>query len=158
MGTVSQPDLEQQREYLSMVENEFTEIEIPRRNRKVNIGWLKNGTINKISEIMLEKGNDSKVTCKIAAAIILNGFWKIKLMWGIYWRWLYYVKEYTDAELTPVLKEGKKKVPQIQYLLATTLAIGMKNTMMTMKKEEVERFLQEQVSEQHSQSQKSTDI
>ena len=70
MGTVSQPDLEQQREYLSMVENEFTEIEIPRRNRKVNIGWLKNGTINKISEIMLEKGNDSKVTCKIAAAII----------------------------------------------------------------------------------------
>ena len=158
MNKVKQPDEDQQREYESLVNDEATEISIPRRKRKVLVRWLKNGTINKISRIVLDKENGHKMTSQIAAAIILNDFWKIKLLWGIYWRWLYYIKQYTDAELTPILKEGKKKVPQMQYLTATILSIGMKNTMMTMKKEEVEHFLQEQASEPLSQSQKSTDI
>jgi hypothetical protein len=89
-------------------------------------------------------GPDSdKNNCKVAACIVLNGLWPIKLRYWFLWRWFYYVKEYTDEQLAPLLEEGKKKVPVEAYYEATILAIGMKDTMMAMTRAEVERILQE---------------
>jgi hypothetical protein len=89
-------------------------------------------------------GKDSdKNNCKVAACIILNGLWSIKLRYWFLWRWFYYVREYTDEQLAPIIEEGKKKVPVEAYYESTILAIGMRDTMMAMTRAEVERILQE---------------
>lgn len=112
------------------------------------IGWLKRGTIRKITDVILKKGNDDKSSCQVAAAIVLNDYWKIRFFWPILWRWMYYIRQWGDEQLQPIVEEGKKKIPAQQYYLITILTTAMKDTMMTMTKAEVERFLQEQRMEQ----------
>ena len=58
-------------------------------------------------------------------------------------------------QLSNILVEGKKKIPQMQFYAATTLLIGARATLMTMRAKEVEAFLREQDTAQRSQQQKS---
>lgn len=53
------------------------------------------------------------------------------------------LREAVRRRSTSLILEGKKKVQQEEYYSVTMLAIGMKDTIMTMTREEVERFLQE---------------
>ena len=77
-----------------------------------------------------------------AALMVLNGFWSIKLLYWLKWRWFYYVKQYNETELTELLDLGKKKVPLDQYYTNTILLTALKDTSMMMKKEEVATTLQ----------------
>lgn len=142
MEANSQPTEEQQRELDKIMSESIDRVEIVGTGKKYNIGWLKRGTIRKISHIMStdDAVNDDKTSCKIAAAIILNGYWSIKFLYAFLWRWLYYVKQYNDNQLKPIVEAGKKKVPQVAFYETTILAIGMKDLIMTMTKKEVERF------------------
>lgn len=148
----TRPTIEQQKDLDDVLENSFEEVSIVGSNKKYNVGWLKRGAIRKISHIMSSNDsvNDDKISCKISSCIILNGYWSIKLFYWILWRWLYYVKQYGDEQLKPLIEVGKKKVPQIAYYETTISMIGMKDTIMTMTKKEVERFRQELSGEQHT--------
>jgi hypothetical protein len=147
---LEQPDKEAQDLLNDIVEDSVDEVILPGTKKSYSISWLKRGTIRKITDITSgkEDGEDDKISCKVSAAIILNGYWKIKLWYGLLWRWLYYIKQYNDEQLAPLIEVGKKKVPVDAFYLTTISVIGMRDTMMAMTKAEVERILQEHHTEQ----------
>lgn len=167
---IEQPTAAQQREYKSIVENTPTIVGILRTKKKYKIYWLKNGAICKLSDLLIHKRKttneddtadenvldvikqDTKLACKAAAAIILNGLWGIKFKWWFLWRWFYYIKQYDGIQLQPIIAEGKKKVPLMQFLGTTTLLTGVKDTLMQMTMKEVEHILQEQALAQYTNS------
>ena len=112
--------------------------------------------MRKMTSVALEKGKDDTLSAKTAALIVLNNYWKIKFFYPILWRWFYYFKEYTDEQLSEIISVGKKKVPYIAFLTNTILVTGMRDTIMTMTKEEAERIRQGLHTEKPQQSEKST--
>ena len=136
---IKQPTEEQQREYISARDNDATVVRIEGTNKKYKIRWLRNGQMVKLSRLLLHKADtddqdpkdgdkndilrevlsDNKLACKAAAIFILNSWVKLKLCYWLLWRWFYYVKEYSDAQLHELLNEGKKKVPWVQFLGTT---------------------------------------
>lgn len=152
---IEQPNIEAQNELNSILENLTDYASI--RKRVYRIKWLHAGTVRKISRIMLKEGNDAKVNYQTAACIILNGFLKIKFFYPILWRWFYYVKQYSEADLTEVLAIGKKKIPLESYYMNTILTTGMTDTMMAMTKKEVYSIRQGQGTAQHGTTIRNTD-
>lgn len=95
---------------------------------------------------------EDKIICKCAAVLkIGNGFLKEKFLYPLMWRWFYYVKGYASDELLPYIEECKKKVPAESYYASIILLTGMKDTMMAMTREEVNRFQVAQILGQRGQ-------
>ena len=140
--TIEMPNIEDERLLNEVMEDSVDEVGLKDTKKKYKIGWMKKGTMRKISSVALEKGEDDTLSAKTAALIILNNYWKIKFFYPILWRWFFYVKEYTDDQLSEILAVGKKKVPYIPFLTNTILVTGMRDTIMTMTKEEAERIRQ----------------
>lgn len=143
-----QPTIEEERVLNSIVEDEVSEVVV--RNTTYRLKYMRNATIRKITDVMLKEGDDSKVSSKCAALMVLNGFFKIKFFYWFLWRWFYYVKQYLEIELHPLIDEGKKKVRAEDYYINTIFLIGMKDTMIAMTREEAERFRQELSSGQRT--------
>lgn len=173
---IKQPTEEQQREYISARDNDATVVRIEGTNKKYKIRWLRNGQMVKLSRLLLHKADtddrdpkdgdkndilrevlsDNKLACKAAAIFILNSWVKLKLCYWFLWRWFYYVKEYSDAQLHELLNEGKKKVPWVQFLGTTMCLTEAKGTLMNMTMREAEHTLQELRSAQDSQTGKDS--
>lgn len=149
--TIETPSIEDERLLNDIIEDSVDEVSLKGTNKKYKIGWLKKGTMRKITSVAIEDGNDDMVSAKTAALIILNNYWKIKFFYPILWRWFFYIKEYTDEQLSEIIAVGKKKVPYIQFLTNTILVTGMKDTIMTMTKAEAERIRQGLHSEKQEQ-------
>lgn len=147
MAKIRQPDKKAQEELNSILENipDYAKI----RNKTYKIRWLHAGTVRKINKIILKEGNDAVANYQVAACIILNGFLKIKFRYPFLWRWFYYVRQYSEADLTEVLALGKKKIPLQSYFVNTILMTDMRDTMMMMNKKEVYSIRQGQDMEQH---------
>lgn len=126
----------EERALLGAVENETEYIDI--RGRRFGLSDLCGWARHKISKILLsEDGDEFSVSCKCVAAARLNGYFSIKLFWWALWRWYYFVRRYTDSELTDAICMIKKKVASGSYFFNTTLLIGMRETMMSMNRAEV---------------------
>ena len=136
------PSLEDEKLLNDVMEDSVDEVSIKGTSKKYKIGWLKKGTMRKITSVALEDNKDDMLSAKTSALIVLNNYWKIKFFYPILWRWFFYVKEYTDEQLSEILSVGKKKVPYIAFLTNTILVTGMKDTIMTMTKKEAERIRQ----------------
>ena len=126
---ITLPTPEDERLLNDVLEDSVDYVEV--RGKKYGISWLKRGTIRKFTSTMQKSGNDDKISCQCAAAIILNGYWKIKFFYPFLWRWFFYIKQYGDHELMKVIAVGKKKIPVEDYLTATIYLTAMKDTMMT---------------------------
>lgn len=166
---VQQPGEDAERSLLEILADGKEVVEI--RGNKYKIGTLHKGTMVKVSELVLEKEssnneedstnqiNEDKIQSKIAAAYILNSWWTLYflggIVWSIYWRWLYYIKEYTDVDYLPLMLLCKKKAQKqsAAYLHNTTLATDMKMTTMTMTRKEVNRIRVAHSMEQPGQQQ-----
>lgn len=144
---LEQPGEELQRKLDDIMNDRAEVVAIPGTRKKYKVRWLKRGTMRKITSITLGKDND-KQSCKVCACILLNGFWSILFFYWIYWRWLYYIKQYDEDQLSPIIMVGKKKVPAMDYYKNIMLAIGMRDTIMSMTREEVELIHQEHHTEQ----------
>lgn len=143
-----QPTIEEERLLNSVVEDEVSRVDV--RGTTYKLKYMRNATIRKITDVMLKDGDDSKVSSKCAALMVLNGYFKIKFFYWFLWRWFYYVKQYLEIELHPLIDEGKKKVRAEDYYINTIFLIGMKDTMIAMTREEAERFRQELSSGQRT--------
>lgn len=154
---IDMPSVDDERLLDDVMEDSVDEVGIKGTKKKYKIGWMKKGTLRKISSVALEKGKDDTLSAKTAALIVLNNYWKIKFFYAIVWRWFFYVREYTDEQLGEILAVGKKKVPYIPFLTNTILVTGMRDTIMTMTKEEAERIRQGLHTEKPQPSEKSTD-
>jgi hypothetical protein len=157
---IEQPDIDAQREYSSIENNDATIVQIPGTRKKYKIRWLRNGQLNKLSRLLIRKQGvdnedgtkddafsaiveDGKIAAKAAAIYILDGYWKLKFRYWFLWRWFYYVRQYHYEQLQPILNEGKKKIPLTQFLVATMSLTEAKATAMNMRTEEAERILHE---------------
>ncbi|MCC8038369.1 MAG: hypothetical protein LIP02_09605 [Bacteroidales bacterium] len=150
-GGVSEPSEEDVRELESVLSNADDIVEL--RGKSVKIGWIRRGTLRKISSVMNDKSvSEDKITCKCAAAAVLNSYWKIKFFWGLLWRYYYYIKQYSDSELTPILALVKKKVPALEYYVATILLTEVKDTTMAMIRQEAEAIRAAQITAQAGKS------
>ena len=88
-------------------------------------------------------------TALLVAAVLLNNPFKMMWHW-LYWRWLYYVRDISEVDVACVLNAAKKKLPQEPFCLATILAIGMTDLMMTMRSAEAQSIQAERRGEQHT--------
>ena len=131
---VEQPGEELQRALDMVMEEEAEKVVF--MGRKRSIGWMKNGTMRKFTHVVLKEKDEWKRNVKLCAVVMLNGCFKLKLLYWAYWRWLYYVKNPDAVEVLRVVDAAKKKLPSAAYSLLTILAIGMKDAMMTMTREE----------------------
>lgn len=137
---IKQPKIEEEKELNDLAENRKDYVKV--RGRRYKIGFILPGTRRKLTRIVLEEGDDSKVACKCAAVLALNGLFMIKFWYWLVWRWFYYVKQYTDGELAELLALGKKKAAVEDYYVCTILLTEMKDTLMAMTREEVRRIRQ----------------
>lgn len=157
---MSQPTDQEQRQYASLRDNDPTEVPVIGTKKKYKVRWLKNGQLVKLSRLLIKKrdtddkdeadasildeiAEDGKLACKAAAIIVLNGYWSIKLRYWFQWRWFYYIRQYDTMQLQPILNEGKKKVPLIQFYTAIMCLTEAKGTLMNMTMGEAEHTLQE---------------
>lgn len=157
---IEQPSIDAQQIYLSLISNDAEEVQILRTKKTYKIRWLKNGQLEKLSRLLLRKktidkeqttGNDaldeiledSKLACKAAAVILLDGYWKLKLRYWLLWRWFYYVRQYDNIQLLPILEIGKKKVPQMQFYKTIMSLTEARDSLMRMRAKEVEVTLRE---------------
>ena len=164
---IEQPSSEAQKQYASLVANDATVVSILGTNKKYKLRWLRNSQLEKLGRLMLHKAatdekdhelsvleettEDAKIACKAAAIYVTNGGWlRLKLFYGILWRWFYYVKEYSAMQLAEILEVGKKKIPLTQFFLITMSLTEAKDTLMMMRMEEAERILREQSGERSS--------
>lgn len=169
---VEQPSLDSQQLYLSLISNDAEEVEILRTKKKYKIRWLKNGQLEKLTRLLLHKKSideekttgsdvldeileDTKLACKAAAIILLDGYWKIKFRYWLLWRWFYYVKQYDNIQLAPILDAGKKKVPQMQFFQTIMSLTEARDSLMRMRAKEVEVILHEVNMAQHSATENS---
>jgi len=148
---ITQPTQADEQLLNDAMENSVDIVGIKGTKKKYKIGWLKKGTMRKISAVALKDKDDDTLSCKTAVLMILNNYWKIKLFYGIMWRWWFYVKEYTDDQLSDILVMSKKKVPFTPFLINTILVTEMRDTIMRMTKEEAERFHQGLVTAKQQQ-------
>ena len=152
---INAPD-KQSEELLNDVMEDSIDSVCIRGKKEYKISWLRRGTIRKLTKIMLSKGKEDVISCKSAAAIVLNRYWKITLFHWVLWRWFFFVKEYGEAELFPVIELAKKKVQPEKYLINTMFLTEMRDTMMAMTREEADRFRLGLLSAQPTVSGKST--
>lgn len=138
---IKEPSQQAEQELNAIVENTLTKVRLGRRT--VKVGAMTNELVRKLTDLALNERDESKVSTKSVAMIVLRKWWKIKLFYWFLWRWYYYVREYPEGELTAVIETAKKKLPLESYYRNTILLIGIRDTKMTMTREEVNRFLQE---------------
>ena len=168
---IEQASIEAQRTYASIRDNDATIVGILGTKKKYKIRWLKNGQIDRLSRLLIRKGDtdnedgtkdnpldaiieDTKIASKAAAIIILDGYWKLKFRYWYLWRWFYYIRQYDNSQLQELLDAGKKKVPLTQFLMTTMSLTGVRATLMNMRTEEAERILQELASAQRQETEK----
>ncbi|MBQ0113674.1 MAG: hypothetical protein KBT03_11130 [Bacteroidales bacterium] len=178
--TMAQPSEEAERELLDVIDSTTETITIG--GHKYKIKPLKKGTRIVVTRILLDsKGAQSdnsdekeptedemeyedRVSAKCAAAYILNSWWSLYFMWGIvwqiYWRWLYYIRQYTESDYFVLFSVCKKKAEkQTQsYTMNIILQTAMKVTTMTMTRKEVKRSLQENRLAQLGVQQKNSQV
>lgn len=148
------PSFDDEKVLDSILDNSEDEIAV--RGKKWKMRWVRFSARRKITNIMLNEEEGPKAICKCVAALRCNGFFKMKFMYWILWRWYYYVKEYSESELLPYVQMCKKKVLLPEYYVVTTYLIEMRDTIMAQTTKEVNRTLQEHLLERQIQSRKST--
>lgn len=113
---------------------------------KFSIGWMRPYTLEKITGLTLKDGKEDEMPARVAALILLNGFFSINLFYPLLWRWLYH--HVPSDVLSAVIAEGKKKEVSLTQDCWTCiiLATAMKDSRQNLTKEEAERILRERPS------------
>lgn len=146
-------------------------VPIPDTRRRVKIKGIKPYTIERLTalwqeseEEIPEDGADTlKSMCrdpyfnhKQAALLVLNGWFRIHLFYGLLWRWWAYVRGYEEYQLTDILREGKKKIPLHPYWTNMVLTVDMRADWTGMTKKEAEQYRAELMSAAEQLSQKNS--
>lgn len=177
---INLPSPEAEKELHDIVNDVKTEVVV--RDTTYKIGGIYNDTLDKITSIAIEADaqdrsdlkdidtktdrererierrvriRDRKVSAKCMAAAVLNGYFRLRLLWWFVWRWYYYIRQYTDAEMTNLIVEIKKKVDleRTAFLVNTTFLTDIRTTSMTMTRKEASRIRQELLTDGVGQQQ-----
>ena len=110
------------------------------------------------SDDAVSKGNryTRRFYAQCAAAILLNSYWGITLLWWLKWRLIYYFGGWSGSDYLSVIAEAKKKAQEPEYSMAMVLLMDMTTTWTTMTKKEAEEYRQELQLAREAQSLKSS--
>lgn len=158
---MKQPTIDERIEYDAIVNNRPSEVRIAGRKRPVRIYWLKPYTLERLTEVWLERDAASErirnsadvakdlfkepyFAFKEAALMILNHDIKIRLFYPLLWRIL--AHKYSEEQIAPVIVAGKKKVPVVAHYEVMAHSTAIRTDMMRMTKMEAEQYQAEQLS------------
>ena len=168
---MKQPTLEQRKEYNDIVNDSVSVVPIEGTKKSVRLHWIKPYTMERITKVWLERemasakiGGGAEVlkdlakepyfAFKEAALMILNNYFKIRLFYGLYWRWLAF--RYNETQMAPIIAEGKKKLPLMAHYEIMAYSLDMRTDMMKMTKKEAEQYRAELLSEANRLSSKTS--
>ena len=143
------------------MENSVSVVRIPRTKRSVRLRWIKPYTLERLTKVWLERENaverlntgaevlkdmaiEPYFAFKEAALMILNHDIRIRLFYGLYWRYL--AHRYDETQIVPIVEEGKKKLPLMAHYEIMVFSTDMRTDLMTMTKAEAERYQAELLS------------
>lgn len=165
------PDKQAQSELHAIMQDAPTTVGVPGTKKKYKIRGVKPYTIERLTALWIERDmsrpenstDTLKSLCcdpyfnhKQAALFVLNGFFKIKFLWALLWRWWAYVKGYEEHQLTDIIAEGKKKIPLNGYWMNLLFTLDMRNDWMQMTKKEAEQYRAELLSVSAAHSSKNS--
>jgi len=121
-----QPSLEARQAVMAILNDKPTVVTIPGTRHKVKLGFLRDCTVDKVTELLLEREEQEEkaegaeelmrsnakhpyLNLKIAVCYVLNDYWKLRLFFPLVWRWWAYVWRLNEAQVGAVLAEVKKK-------------------------------------------------
>ena len=159
---MKQADIKARQGLNEIVGNTPAIVEIPGTKERVKVYGVKPYTLEKITELWLERDvnaapEDSASTLKSlctepyfavkeALYFVLNSWWKINLFHKILTFWWGKVKGYTDEQMLPIILEGKKKLPLTAHWMIMAYSADMRMDMMKMTKTEAEQYRAELLS------------
>ena len=140
---------------MDIVGDSVSVVPIKGTKRSVRLHWIKSYTMERITQVWLErdlasanveKGSDvlkdlakePYFAFKEAALMILNHDIKIRLFYGLYWRWLAF--RYDETQMVDIIADGKKKLPLMAHFGTMAYSMDMRTDMMTMTKREAEQY------------------
>lgn len=159
---MKQPDLKARKEYRTIVDDTPSVVRIPGTGRSVKIRGIKPYTLERLTDLWLERDaasapSDSAETLRSmcvepyfsvreACLIVLNSYWRIRLlyplMWRIWGRWI----GYTEEQMSPIIEEGKKKLPLAAHWRNMAFSTDMRTDWMKMTEKEAEQYRAELLS------------
>ena len=155
-----QPDKKARRESTENALDIPTAVAIPGTKRKVKISGIKPYTLERLTLLWQERDanipdNSSdtlKSMCidpyfavKQAVLFVLNSYWKIRLFYPIMWRIWGKWRGYTDAQMMPIIIEGKKKIPLTAHWTNMVFSVDMRTDWMNLTKKEAEQYQAERL-------------
>lgn len=131
----------------------YTIVKIPRTKKVYKVRTLTNNQLEDIARLLFSTGEqksteetiikDTKIAAKAAAIYLTPGYWKRKLTYWFRWRWFYYIRQYDNSQLQPIISAGYGSTPYIDFLKTMSLLANQKDTQMRMTVQEAEKILQE---------------
>lgn len=125
---MNQPELATRIMLSQLESNKVDEVVIPGSKKRLKIGFLHDYTIQKITELLLEREEIEKVareggsndvmrsavkhpyfSIKMAALAVLNDPLKIALFYPFLWRWWAFVRRFNEAQIASVTTAIQKK-------------------------------------------------
>ena len=158
---MKQPTLAQRKEYLDIERDSVSIVPIEGTKKSVRLHWLKPYTIERITQIWIERDlaaarlegaadvlkdlvKEPYFAFKEAALMILNNDIKIRLFYPFLWRYLAF--RYNETQMEPIIEEGKKKLPLTAHYGTMAYSLDMRTDMMKMTKKEAEQYRAELLS------------
>lgn len=153
---MKQANLKARQDLNDVVEDNATIVEIPDTKKKVKLRGVKPYTLERITKLWIERDSmsvpeDSASTLKSmcsepyfaikeALYFVLNSWWKINLFHRFLTFWWGKVKGYTDDQMLPIIKEGKKKLPLSAHWIIMAYSADMRTDIVKMTKTEAEQY------------------
>lgn len=152
-----QPNLQAKIEYISTVEDIPTVVTIPGTRKKVKVSGTKPGTMRWLTRLWIERDiasaridegtevlrdmcKEPVFSIKEACIMVLNSYWKLRFFYPIMWRWWAYVRQFTEWQMTPIIMEGKKKLPLTAHYENMVFSLDMREDVMMMTRKEAEQY------------------
>lgn len=161
---MNQPELATRIALAQIEASKVEEVTIPGRKRSLKISFLHDYTVQKITELLLEREELEKVaregnaddimrsavkhpyfSIKMAALAVLNTPFKIAVFYPLVWRWWAFVRRYNEMEIASVTTAIGKKI-RLYCLMSFQVMQCFQATrtdLMTMTKGEAEQSLRE---------------
>lgn len=159
---MTQPDLKARKEYRAIVDDTPATVRIPGTGRRVKIRGIKPYTLERLTDLWLERDaasapSDSAealrsmcvepyFSVREACLIVLNSYWRIRLLYPLMWRlWGKWIG-YTEEQMSPIIEEGKKKLPLAAHWRNMAFSTDMRTDWMKMTEKEAEQYRAELLS------------
>lgn len=169
---MKQVNLQARQDYHEVIFDKPTIVTIPGTKKKVSLRGVKPYTLERLTRLWLEREESSAptdsastlrsmcmepyFTVKEALLFVLNDYWKIRLFHPFLSWWWGKVKGYTEDQMSPIILEGKKKLPLTAHWTNMAYSVDMRTDWVKMTKKEAEEYRAELLSVANHLSSRST--